>query len=363
MKFLNLTTYLLVIVVLFNSCSKKEDSGHIEADISKLTTDFDKVVVEKGRYDYDTGKQIYTNDTINTNNGQFDYRYKVNEPQHTAFYLLKKGKRVGKLSFKDEYSKTGTFWGNPLFGNEHIKFFVDSVYKTIEYDGVKNFKIEFDGSEEADIFIKLNHYKMLTAENIKKYSSSYALLNDLFDKRDSYTVEEIKKLSSLFSEDLKNSKTYSLIQTYVKNKLAIEVNGFKSNFNWVNINGKNYNFEQALNGKEKMLLVFWASWCGPCRQEIPELKKFYGQYNDKVSIVNLSIDNDYEWWKKAVDKEKMPWLNLSGLPKNKNGVGTQYNISSVPTMILIDKHGKILKQIVNNDLPAIENLLKEKPLL
>ena len=362
MKSINLTTCLVVIVVLFNSCSKKEDSGHIKADISKLTTDFDKVVAEKWRSDYDSGKQMFNNDTIDAKNGKFDYHYKVNEPQNTAFYLLKKGKRIGMLSFKDVYSKTGTFWGNPFFGNEHIKFFVDSIYKPIEYDGVKSFRVEFDGSEEADMFIKLNYYKMLTADNIKKYPSNYALLFELLDKRDSYKALEIKNLSTLFSEDLKKSKTYNFIQTHVKNQLAMEENGIKVNFNWKDINGNNHNFEQARNGKEKILLVFWASWCRPCREEIPELKKFYEKYNDKVSIVSLSIDNDYEWWKKAVDNEKMPWLNLSGLPKNKNGIKTRYNISAVPTMILVDKKGKIIKQVVN-DLAAFENFLIEKPIL
>lgn len=361
MKSLNFTTYLLVILTAFISCSKKEDSGHIEADISKLTTDFDKVVAEKWRSDYDSGKQMLTNDTIDAKNGKFDYHYMVDEPQHTVFYLLKNGKRVGMLTFKDSYSKTGNFWVNPLFGNEKITFFVDSIYKTIENDGVKSFRVEFDGSEEADMFIKLNYYKMLTAENIKKYPSNYALLSELVDKRDTYKAIEIKNLSSLFSEDLKKSKTYDFIQTYVKNQLAMEANGIKDNFNWKDTNGTNYNFEQARDGKEKVLLVFWASWCRPCREEIPELKKFYEKYKDKVSIVSLSIDNDYKKWKKAVDKEKMPWLNLSGLPKNKNGVGMQYNISAVPTMILVDKKGNIIKQVVN-DLPYIEHLLKEKTL-
>lgn len=357
MKIIKLLTTLVIFGFILNSCSNLE-SGHIKADISKLTIDFDKVVVEKMIYDYSKGNLTFVNDTICSKNGRFDYYYKVNEPLHMSFYLINKNKIVAQLSFLDNYSKTENFWFNPLFGNEQITFLVDKIYKTYVAKKIKVYRIEFKGSEEADMFIKLSHYKMLTNENINKNPSNYALLYQLFEKRDSYELDEIKKLSLLFSEELKKSKTFILLENYMKTKLDLQKNGYKNNFYWEDIYGKTHNFDQAINGKENLLLIFWASWCVPCRKEIPELKKFYKKYNNNLSLVSLSIDDNFKDWKKALIKEKMPWLNLSGLPKNKNSIKLEYNISVVPTMVLVNKEGKILKQ-VTNDLPNIEISLKQ----
>ena len=351
------TYYLFILTFFLISCTQeKQYSGYIEADISKLTKDFDKVVIKKSVNDYGFGDTKFISDTINAKDGKFEYHYKVDEPHNTAFYLLKKNKRIGQLSFRISYLKTEVFLANPSFGNEDIKIFVDSIYTVQEFNEIKHYRVDFEGSEEAIIEQKSFYYNILNERTIKKHPSNYALLRNLIYKSDTYSLEELKHLSSLFSDDLKKSKTYSYLKTYIKNKENLDKNGFKNNFNWVDTTGKTYNFEQVRNGKEKILLVFWASWCHPCRAEIPELKKFYSKYNEKVALVSLSIDSKYENWEKAVEQEKMPWLNLSGLPTNKSGVGIAYNITGVPTMILVDKNGKILKRTLN-DLNSIEQEL------
>ena len=76
-------------------------------------------------------------------------------------------------------------------------------------------------------------------------------------------------------------------------------------------------------------------------------------------MVSLSIDNDYSNWKKAVDQEQMPWLNLSGLPKNKNAISQAYDIKAVPTLILLDEKGKIIEKNTN-DLPKIIDIINNK---
>ncbi|SKA33727.1 Peroxiredoxin [Chitinophaga eiseniae] len=96
--------------------------------------------------------------------------------------------------------------------------------------------------------------------------------------------------------------------------------------------------------KGKYLLVdFWASWCGPCRQAIPKVKELYSAYKDKgFEVVSISIDTDQKAWKKAMTEEAMPWEQL--LSDNKDKTMEQFQFSGIPTMYLIDREGKILER-------------------
>ena len=92
------------------------------------------------------------------------------------------------------------------------------------------------------------------------------------------------------------------------------------------------------------MLEFWASWCGPCRGEIPHLRHVYQEYKDKgFEIISISIDEKKTDWDKAMKEEKMVWKQLCD-PNGFNGpVAQKYNITGVPTCILLDKEGRIFK--------------------
>lgn len=89
-----------------------------------------------------------------------------------------------------------------------------------------------------------------------------------------------------------------------------------------------------------VLLDFWASWCGPCRGEIPNLKKAWDNYHRKgLEIVSITIDRREEDWRKALAEEQMPWTQLNGRGSK---VSEQYNIQGIPHILLIDPKGKII---------------------
>ncbi|MGO4290669.1 TlpA family protein disulfide reductase [Chitinophaga sp. RAB17] len=96
--------------------------------------------------------------------------------------------------------------------------------------------------------------------------------------------------------------------------------------------------------KGKYLLVdFWASWCGPCRQAIPKVKELYAAYKDKgFEVVSISIDTDKNAWKKAMKEEEMPWEQM--LSDNKDKTMEQFQFSGIPTMYLVDSEGKIMER-------------------
>ena len=97
-------------------------------------------------------------------------------------------------------------------------------------------------------------------------------------------------------------------------------------------------------GKGKVVLVdFWASWCGPCRREMPNLVEAYKKYHNKgFEIVGVSLDRDAEVWKNGIEKLDITWPQMSDLKYWDCEGAKLYAVSSIPHTVLIDGEGVIL---------------------
>ncbi|SMD02878.1 TlpA disulfide reductase family protein [Pedobacter nyackensis] len=125
-------------------------------------------------------------------------------------------------------------------------------------------------------------------------------------------------------------------------------------FAYSDLNGKKWG-PKDFKGKY-LIIDFWASWCGPCRQEIPHLKEVYKKYKDKgLDILAVSIDAKVNDWKKALNEEKMPWTQAHA-PESKP-VMSSYLFSGIPYLVLVDKEGRIIEKNLRGE--SLDEKLKE----
>lgn len=113
----------------------------------------------------------------------------------------------------------------------------------------------------------------------------------------------------------------------------------------------------SLKGK-LVLIDFWASWCGPCRKENPNVVKLYNAYKNKgFEIYSVSLDEEKDKWVKAIEKDGLKWIHVSDLGGWNSSVCSQFNISSIPFTILVSKDGKIIAKGLRGE--ALEEKVKE----
>jgi peroxiredoxin len=103
---------------------------------------------------------------------------------------------------------------------------------------------------------------------------------------------------------------------------------------------------QLTNLRGKVVLIdFWASWCGPCRRENPNVKAEYAKYHDKgFEILGVSLDRDHAAWVKAIKDDGLPWHHISDLKGWQSQHAALYSISSIPQTLLLDREGRIIER-------------------
>lgn len=127
----------------------------------------------------------------------------------------------------------------------------------------------------------------------------------------------------------------------VNSAKRVAIGAVAPDFQLNNLEGKPVDLK-SYRGKY-VLIDFWASWCGPCRQESPTLVRLYNAFKDKgFEILTVSIDTDANKWKNAVKKDGFTWQSVSELSGYSGASSALYNITAIPSSFLLDKDGKIV---------------------
>lgn len=202
---------------------------------------------------------------------------------------------------------------------ENLSFILHQKIDTLPREEAQKLEIEF---------IKDNPNSIVSASMLSLYSTTWG-------------KEKTKGLYEQLSKENKNSKFGEEITKYIELNKEPKTGDQFADFESKNQNGE---LKKLSNLKGKaVLLEFWASWCGPCRQENPILVKTYEKFNPKgFEIFAVSLDEDKESWLGAIKKDSLNWEHVSDLKGQKNEASLIYGINGIPDNFLIAENGEII---------------------
>jgi len=154
-------------------------------------------------------------------------------------------------------------------------------------------------------------------------------------------VKRVEPIYKAMSAELRNSDQGREMGQRIAAAKTIHVGAPAPRFVQKDVNDKTVKLDDV-KGKY-VLLEFWASWCGPCRAENPNLTQRYKKYKDQgFEIIAVSLDDHKDKWLEAIAKDGLPWLHVSDLKGWNNEVGRLYGIRAVPANFLLDEHRNII---------------------
>lgn len=362
--------YTFIIAVLLFGNSYAQNEFHVAVNISGVDTGFAFLM-------YKNDSNEWQKDSLLIDGNELHFKGIVN--QLTLAYLRFSNKGLGNLEFvldKGETRIAGTAASlakAEVKGSDETNVYEERKQLLNPFDEVeKTLYAKYKESEKTDdktamkaIDEEYDSIQDVKQTIIRKFIYAHPkniVSTNFISGLISYNVhvDTLRNLFASLDEDVRNNKqgkeVEETIMSYAKNAIGEPAQLFTQK----DMNGKEIDF-QGVNKGKVLLLDFWASWCGPCRRENPNVVAAYEKYHKKgFEILGISLDKDKTKWKAAVEKDKLTWQNLSDLKGWDNEVAKMYAIRSIPSNFLIDANGIIIaKNLRGEDLEKkLEELLK-----
>lgn len=246
------------------------------------------------------------------------------------------------------------------YGKKEAECGIDKLYE--EYDApTTTLERKTEIKKSIDLFYKGQNeeIKKLVSNNLNNIVGAYIFASKApYIYSETERNETYKKASSIFQK-------YPLVQSMLSqvkvSSSTLAGNKYKD-FQLPDTNGTLQKLSNSVSKNRYVLLDFWASWCGPCRSEMPMLKSIYEKYHAQgFEIVSISLDSKKEDWLKAIKDLQINWHQWSDLKGWNSEAAKKYGVSSIPCTILIRSDGVIISRNLRGEKLAnqISSLFKE----
>ncbi len=197
------------------------------------------------------------------------------------------------------------------------------------------------------------HLKRNTAI-IRKYPYAYALFDQIVQTKEHFTNNELNIMSGLFDEKVRQTNSFQILTTFTKSR-RFHDQLFPDSVPLLDQQGQITKLGSQTSRYH--LIVFWAWWCKPCREEIPALKQLYTQKKKLgLQIYHISIDGNQTKWQEALQYEQMPWDQLIVNQQSYNQLMAMYDLKAIPKSYLFDSNYQLMRSFTGFDTQSFQAL-------